>query len=71
MFDRSEPQRRIGSLAACLALGLADKEIAGRLGISPKTVSNHVEHVYAKLGVSSRAAAALHVHHGLVTERVS
>ena len=54
-----------------LALGLANKEIARRLGISPKTVSNHVEHVYTTLGVSSRAAAALHLHHGLVPERVS
>ena len=28
--------------------------------VSPKTVSNHVEHVYAKIGVSSRAAATLY-----------
>ena len=28
--------------------------------MSPKTVSNHVEHVYAKIGVSSRAAATLY-----------
>lgn len=52
---------------ALLARGLANKQIARELSISPKTVSNHVEHVYAKLGVSSRAAAALHaMRHGLV-----
>lgn len=50
-----------------LAQGLANKQIARELSISPKTVSNHVEHVYAKLGVSSRAAAALHaMRNGLV-----
>jgi HD-GYP domain-containing protein (c-di-GMP phosphodiesterase class II) len=43
-----------------LARGLANKEIARRLGVTPKTVSNHVEHVYAKVGVQSRAAATLY-----------
>lgn len=43
-----------------LAQGLANKQIARELSISPKAASNHVEHVYTKLGVSSRAAAALH-----------
>ncbi|HEX5191907.1 MAG TPA: HD domain-containing phosphohydrolase [Solirubrobacteraceae bacterium] len=42
-----------------LARGLLNKEIARRLGIAPKTVGNHVEHIYAKIGVSSRAAAGL------------
>jgi len=39
--------------------GLANKQIASRLGISSKTVSNHVEHVYTKLGVTNRAGATL------------
>lgn len=43
-----------------VAQGLANKQIARKLSISPKTVGNHVEHVYLKLGVSSRAAAAIH-----------
>jgi HD-GYP domain-containing protein (c-di-GMP phosphodiesterase class II) len=52
---------------ALLARGLANKEIARRLGVTPKTVSNHVEHIYTKLGVGSRAAATLHAtQHGLV-----
>jgi HD-GYP domain-containing protein (c-di-GMP phosphodiesterase class II) len=42
-----------------LTEGLPNKAIARSLGISPKTVSNHVEHVYAKLAVSNRAAAAM------------
>jgi DNA-binding CsgD family transcriptional regulator len=41
--------------------------IAGRLGISPKTVGHHVAHVYEKLGVSTRAGATLvAAEHGLV-----
>jgi HD-GYP domain-containing protein (c-di-GMP phosphodiesterase class II) len=52
-----------------VALGLPNKEIARRLVISPKTVSNHVEHIYAKIGASTRAAAALYaVQHGLLPE---
>jgi HD-GYP domain-containing protein (c-di-GMP phosphodiesterase class II) len=51
-----------------LARGLLNKEIARRLGITTKTVGNHVEHIYAKTGVSTRAAAALFAtDHGLLT----
>ena len=50
-----------------LARGLSNKQIAGRLVITPKTAGNHVEHIYAKIGASSRAAAALFaVQHGLL-----
>ncbi len=42
-----------------LAVGCSNRQIADRLVISPKTAGNHVEHIYAKLGVSSRAAASL------------
>jgi DNA-binding NarL/FixJ family response regulator len=41
-----------------LARGLSNKEIAQRLSISPKTVGNHAEHIYAKIHAQSRAAAA-------------
>ncbi len=39
--------------------GLTNKQIAARLYLSPKTVGHHVEHIYNKIGVTSRAAAAL------------
>lgn len=42
-----------------LARGLTTRQVARRLGITPKTAGNHVEHVYAKTGVSTRAAATL------------
>jgi DNA-binding CsgD family transcriptional regulator len=42
-----------------LATGLTNPEMAGLLHLSPKTVGHHVEHLYDKIGVSSRPAAAL------------
>ena len=52
-----------------LARGLSNKEIASRLVISPKTVGNHVEHIYAKIDASTRAGASLFaVRHGLLPE---
>jgi predicted ATPase/DNA-binding CsgD family transcriptional regulator len=46
--------------------GLTNREIGARLFISPRTAQTHVQHVYAKLGVESRAeAAAYAVEHGL------
>lgn len=54
-------------ILALLAVGEPNKVIARRLGISAKTVGNHVEHVYAKLGVGNRASAALiAMQHGIV-----
>ena len=51
---------------ALLARGCSNKEIGRRLVVSPKTASNHVEHIYTKLGISSRAAATLFAtQHGL------
>ena len=52
-----------------LARGLSNKEIAERLVISPKTTANHIEHIYAKIGASTRAAASLFaMQHGLLPE---
>src|SRR6266404_2332518 len=50
-----------------LARGHSNREMARRLVVSPRTVSSHIEHIYAKVGVSSRAAATLFAtQHGLV-----
>ncbi len=52
-----------------LARGMSNKQIAGQLVITPKTAGNHVEHIYAKIGASNRAAAAMFaVQHGLLPE---
>ncbi len=42
-----------------LARGSANKQIAAALEISEKTVGRHVEHVYEKLGVSTRTGAVM------------
>ncbi|MGH8825675.1 MAG: HD domain-containing phosphohydrolase [Jiangellaceae bacterium] len=44
---------------ALLARGASNRQIARGLGITPKTVGNHVEHIYTKAGVTTRAAAAM------------
>jgi DNA-binding NarL/FixJ family response regulator len=72
------PRRRAGpaglterevEVLRLLARGLSNKEIAGRLVISPKTVGNHIEHIYAKIDASTRAAAGLFaVRYGLLPD---
>ena len=52
-----------------LARGLSNKQVAQQLVITPKTAGNHIEHIYVKIGASSRAAAAMFaVQHGLLPE---
>jgi HD-GYP domain-containing protein (c-di-GMP phosphodiesterase class II) len=51
-----------------LARGLATKQIARRLNISPKTCDHHIQRVYGKAGVSTRAGATMFaLEHGLVS----
>jgi DNA-binding CsgD family transcriptional regulator len=40
-----------------LAAGLSTEEIARQMFVSPTTVRKHIENIFARLGVSSRAAA--------------
>jgi HD-GYP domain-containing protein (c-di-GMP phosphodiesterase class II)/DNA-binding CsgD family transcriptional regulator len=42
-----------------ISLGNSNRQVAERLVISPKTVGRHIENIYAKIGVSTRAGAAL------------
>jgi HD-GYP domain-containing protein (c-di-GMP phosphodiesterase class II) len=49
-----------------IAAGRSMKEIGRILGISPKTVDNHIQHLYAKIEVKTRVGAALFaVEHGI------
>lgn len=41
-----------------VARGLANQQIAVKLGVSTKTIANHLYRIYGKLGVSSRTEAA-------------
>jgi HD-GYP domain-containing protein (c-di-GMP phosphodiesterase class II) len=50
-----------------VALGLTTRQVAEALGISPKTADHHIQHVYTKIGVSTRGAAALYaIEHGVL-----
>ncbi|MFE7120302.1 response regulator transcription factor, partial [Streptomyces sp. NPDC057654] len=50
--------RREAEVAELVRQGFTNQRIAERLFLSPRTVETHVAHVFAKLGVSSRAAVA-------------
>jgi len=50
--------RREREVAQLLAGGLSNREIAGRLFVSERTVDNHVHHILDKLGFDSRVQVA-------------
>ena len=63
--DRARPVRPAGltereiEVLRLVARGRTNRDVAAQLSISAKTVGRHVENIYAKAGVGSRAAAAL------------
>jgi len=69
------PPRRPAGLSArecevlgLLARGLATKQVARQLGISAKTCDHHIQRLYSKAGVSTRAGATLFaLEHGLLS----
>lgn len=53
-----------------LARGHSTKQIAQTLVISPKTADHHIQHIYTKIGVSTRAGATLYaLEHDLLIEK--
>ncbi|TME55517.1 MAG: helix-turn-helix transcriptional regulator [Chloroflexi bacterium] len=63
---RSSPAAALASLTrrehdvlVLVADGKTNRQIAERLTLSPRTVQKHLEHLYDKLGVRSRTAAAM------------
>ena len=50
-----------------VARGTTTKDIGAALGLSPKTVDNHIQSIYGKLGVKTRGGATLFaMEHGLL-----
>jgi HD-GYP domain-containing protein (c-di-GMP phosphodiesterase class II)/DNA-binding CsgD family transcriptional regulator len=59
--------RREVEVLVLASRGCTVKVIGGELGISPKTAGNHIERIYTKIGVGSRAEAAMYaMQHGLL-----
>jgi len=55
-----------------LTRGLSNKQIAAHLVITPKTVGNHIEHIYTKIDATGRAEACLFaMQHGLLPEHTT
>lgn len=50
--------RRESDVLSWVAVGKTNEEIGAIFGSSPRTVKKHLEHVYSKLGVKTRTAAA-------------
>lgn len=50
----------------CVAMGLRNKEVADKLGVSEATIKNHLTSIYAKLGVSDRLELILHAIHNKI-----
>lgn len=55
--DRFELSAREAEVMQLIVQGRSNGQIAGQLFLAEKTVKNHVNRIYAKLGVTSRAAA--------------
>jgi DNA-binding CsgD family transcriptional regulator len=54
--DHAGPTEREMQVVRLVSMGLGDKQIATELAISVRTVDGHLRRIYAKLGISSRAA---------------
>ena len=55
---RKQLTRREKEIAALVAAGNGNREIAARLFLSKRTVDSHMEHIFTKLGFSSRTQLA-------------
>lgn len=63
--------RKEVEVAILVAQGKTNKEIASKLFNSERTIDNHVQHIYNKLNIDSRAELALWVHErGLLTPAI-
>jgi len=56
--DPDDLPLRLGQVAALIARGYSDKQIALELSLSPRTIHRHVVRLLERLGVENRAAAA-------------
>jgi len=67
--DRPQLSPREREVLALVGQGLANKQIARRLGIAERTVKAHLTAVFQAIGVADRTAAALWAHQHLDDQR--
>jgi DNA-binding NarL/FixJ family response regulator len=58
--EPNELSRREGDIVRLIAAGLSNREISRRLGLSDKTVKNHISHIFAKLSVTARTQVVVY-----------
>lgn len=58
--DLNELSTRETEVIRLIAEGLSNKEISARLGLSEKTIKNHISRIFSKLNIYARAQAAVH-----------
>jgi len=58
--DPNELSPREADIVRLIATGLTNREISARLGLSDKTVKNHISHIFAKLNVTARTQVVLY-----------
>ena len=57
-FDPGKLTAQEQAVARLVAVGMSNRQVAAELFVSIKTVQFHLTHIYAKLGISSRAELA-------------
>jgi DNA-binding NarL/FixJ family response regulator len=58
--DPNELSPRESDIVRLIATGLSNREISDRLGLSDKTVKNHISHIFAKLNVTARTQVVIY-----------
>ena len=58
--DLNELSTRETEVIRLIAEGLSNKEISARLGLSEKTIKNHISRIFSKLNIYARTQAAVH-----------
>ncbi len=69
-MDKTYPDRltsREVNVLKLVSVGLTNRQIAQRLGLSSRTIDAHLRSIFGKIGVGSRSAATRWaVEHGLI-----
>jgi DNA-binding NarL/FixJ family response regulator len=58
--EPNELSRREADIVRLIASGLSNREISRRLGLSDKTVKNHISHIFVKLNVTARTQVVVY-----------